>query len=93
VAPPVFKTGLAANIVAGGFDSLPPPPPFQKLEQIPTGEARPYLIYPSPSPSKRGRIESAAGGGDSVRAIAVPYRGLFSRILRLRSYFVASVGP
>jgi hypothetical protein len=26
VAPPVFKTGLAANIVAGGFDSLPPPP-------------------------------------------------------------------
>ena len=28
MAPPVFKTGLAANIVAGGFDSLPPPPPF-----------------------------------------------------------------
>jgi hypothetical protein len=28
VAPPVFKTGLAANIVAGGFDSLPPPPVF-----------------------------------------------------------------
>jgi hypothetical protein len=28
VAPPVFKIGLAANIVAGGFDSLPPPPPF-----------------------------------------------------------------
>ena len=27
MAPPVFKTGLAANIVAGGFDSLPPPPP------------------------------------------------------------------
>jgi len=26
VVPPVFKTGLAANIVAGGFDSLPPPP-------------------------------------------------------------------
>jgi len=26
VAPPVFKTGLAANTVAGGFDSLPPPP-------------------------------------------------------------------
>ena len=26
MAPPVFKTGLAANIVAGGFDSLPPPP-------------------------------------------------------------------
>ena len=28
MAPPVFKTGLAANIVAGGFDSLPPPPQF-----------------------------------------------------------------
>jgi hypothetical protein len=27
VVPPVFKTGLAANTVAGGFDSLPPPPP------------------------------------------------------------------
>jgi hypothetical protein len=26
VAPPVFKTGLAAIAVAGGFDSLPPPP-------------------------------------------------------------------
>src|SRR5277367_1675905 len=30
VAPPVFKTGLAANIVAGGFDSLPPPPLFPR---------------------------------------------------------------
>ena len=29
MVPPVFKTGLAANIVAGGFDSLPPPPPRQ----------------------------------------------------------------
>jgi hypothetical protein len=29
VAPPVFKTGLAANIVAGGFDSLPPPPVYR----------------------------------------------------------------
>ena len=28
MAPPVFKTGLAANIVAGGFDSLPPPPVY-----------------------------------------------------------------
>ncbi len=26
VAPPVFKTGLAAIAAAGGFDSLPPPP-------------------------------------------------------------------
>ncbi len=26
MAPPVFKTDLAANTVAGGFDSLPPPP-------------------------------------------------------------------
>jgi hypothetical protein len=31
VAPPVFKTGLAANIVAGGFDSLPPPPIFVSI--------------------------------------------------------------
>jgi hypothetical protein len=29
VAPPVFKTGLAAIAVAGGFDSLPPPPIYQ----------------------------------------------------------------
>lgn len=26
MAPPVFKTGLAGNTLAGGFDSLPPPP-------------------------------------------------------------------
>ena len=26
MVPPVFKTGLAAIAVAGGFDSLPPPP-------------------------------------------------------------------
>jgi hypothetical protein len=26
VAPPVFKTGLAGNAFAGGFDSLPLPP-------------------------------------------------------------------
>ena len=31
MAPPVFKTGLAANIVAGGFDSLPPPPVFHVI--------------------------------------------------------------
>lgn len=30
MAPPVFKTGLAANTVAGGFDSLPPPPSILK---------------------------------------------------------------
>ena len=28
MVPPVFKTGLAAIAVAGGFDSLPPPPQF-----------------------------------------------------------------
>ena len=28
MAPPVFKTGLAAIAVAGGFDSLPLPPEF-----------------------------------------------------------------
>jgi hypothetical protein len=46
VAPPVFKTGLAANIVAGGFDSLPPPPSkwivesedMQMRELIPVAE-------------------------------------------------------
>jgi hypothetical protein len=27
VAPPVFKTGLAGNTLAGRFDSFPPPPP------------------------------------------------------------------
>jgi len=26
VAPPVFKTGMAGIALAGGFDSLPPPP-------------------------------------------------------------------
>jgi hypothetical protein len=26
VAPPVFKTGLAGNTLAGRFDSFPPPP-------------------------------------------------------------------
>jgi hypothetical protein len=31
VAPPVFKTGLAANDVAGGFDSLLPPPSFAAI--------------------------------------------------------------
>jgi hypothetical protein len=34
VAPPVFKTGLAANIVAGGFDSLPPPPGALDLGEV-----------------------------------------------------------
>jgi hypothetical protein len=28
VAPPVFKTGLAGNTLAGRFDSFPPPPQF-----------------------------------------------------------------
>jgi hypothetical protein len=28
VAPPVFKTGLAGNTLAGRFDSFPPPPIF-----------------------------------------------------------------
>ena len=34
MAPPVFKTGLAANIVAGGFDSLPPPPPIPRGQHL-----------------------------------------------------------
>ena len=41
MAPPVFKTGLAANIVAGGFDSLPPPPDFFSTEQ---GGSRQFQI-------------------------------------------------
>jgi hypothetical protein len=32
VAPPVFKTGLAGNTLAGRFDSFPSPP-FLSLEQ------------------------------------------------------------
>jgi hypothetical protein len=28
VAPPVFKTGLAGNTLAGRFDSFPSPPQF-----------------------------------------------------------------
>jgi len=34
VALPVFKTGLAANIVAGGFDPLPPPPGVSELSEV-----------------------------------------------------------
>ena len=41
MAPPVFKTGLAANTVAGGFDSLPPPPLRPEL----TMPASIYLAY------------------------------------------------
>jgi hypothetical protein len=31
VAPPVFKTGLAGNTLAGRFDSFPPPPQFPRV--------------------------------------------------------------
>jgi hypothetical protein len=31
VAPPVFKTGLAGNTLAGRFDSFPPPPQCQRV--------------------------------------------------------------
>jgi hypothetical protein len=41
VAPPVFKTGLAANDVAGGFDSLPPPP--RRFELFTNG--RDYHVF------------------------------------------------
>ena len=34
MAPPVFKTGLAANTVAGGFDSLPPPPRVSEISLL-----------------------------------------------------------
>jgi hypothetical protein len=50
VAPPVFKTGLAAIAVAGGFDSLPPPPPIRARgradELCPTVLARPCHMDP-----------------------------------------------
>jgi hypothetical protein len=46
VAPPVFKTGLAANIVAGGFDSLPPPPLF--LHQCSPGDPFVDLSFVEP---------------------------------------------
>jgi hypothetical protein len=29
VAPPVFKTGLAGNTLAGRFDSFPSPPQYR----------------------------------------------------------------
>jgi hypothetical protein len=34
VVPPVFKTGLAGIALAGGFDSLPPPPEIPDLLPI-----------------------------------------------------------
>jgi len=55
VAPPVFKTGLAANIVAGGFDSLPPPPIFvaislafwEECHRVPTAPIKAKSPRPS----------------------------------------------
>jgi uncharacterized lipoprotein YajG len=44
VAPPVFKTGLAANIVAGGFDSLPPPPPIPAGRMV-KRQLRPMKVF------------------------------------------------
>ena len=45
MAPPVFKTGLAANIVAGGFDSLPPPPASDcHLGSVEAGEGEPGIV-------------------------------------------------
>jgi hypothetical protein len=38
VAPPVFKTGLAGNTLAGRFDSFPPPPEsLKRIERIADG--------------------------------------------------------
>ena len=31
MAPPVFKTGLAGNTLAGRFDSFPPPPQYRRF--------------------------------------------------------------
>ena len=44
MAPPVFKTGLAANIVAGGFDSLPPPPSICVIVVTETARSRRLTI-------------------------------------------------
>ena len=54
MAPPVFKTGLAANIVAGGFDSLPPPPLFFETK---------YVL------AARLAARSATHAGDSFSAV------------------------
>ena len=53
MALPVFKTGLAAIAVAGGFDSLPPPPPrfnrfSSRLLSLIEGAREP--IWQSPDP-------------------------------------------
>jgi hypothetical protein len=55
VAPPVFKTGLAANIVAGGFDSLPPPPLFSEAKYVLAARARGAERY------QRGRFVFSSG--------------------------------
>jgi hypothetical protein len=60
VAPPVFKTGLAANIVAGGFDSLPPPPIGVRHSPVLCGDFRfdhPWQFLGGP-----GRISADQGG-------------------------------
>jgi hypothetical protein len=58
VAPPVFKTGLAANIVAGGFDSLPPPP----VDFCAGGGKEPSAV----APASRFRHERIEGIGLSA---------------------------
>ena len=56
MASPVFKTGLAAIAVAGGFDSLPPPPIKAAICRIGT------MNRLSTRSLTRCKCDSAAGG-------------------------------
>jgi hypothetical protein len=73
VAPPVFKTGLAANIVAGGFDSLPPPPPLPSgrvvKRELPGEQLRPAENFLPPVISDRGAF--SFGLSASIRSTAL----------------------
>jgi hypothetical protein len=47
VAPPVFKTGLAGNTLAGRFDSFPPPPSLATFDDTSrrSAQAAPGQLY------------------------------------------------
>ena len=52
MAPPVFKTGLAANIVAGGFDSLPPPPQIGASARVARRDSKGEISMSTARPAK-----------------------------------------
>lgn len=62
MAPPVFKTGLAANIVAGGFDSLPPPPSSEGLVELEDRQMRELI----PVAEKIGALLKSRGESIAV---------------------------